>query len=106
MGRVHRSAKKSLAETQTYYHFDSDRLVDAVAEYNRYTRTQIRIIDKELENQLISGIFNVGDLDSFIFSLQQLLEVQIDHKDGQIQVKSKTHPTPAAGVPDQGSVET
>lgn len=69
-------------------YFSSDTLGDAVAEYNRYTLKKIVIINDELKHQKISGVFNVDDIDAFIFSLEQLLDVRVEqHQDNVLVMK-------------------
>ncbi|TQV73471.1 DUF4880 domain-containing protein [Exilibacterium tricleocarpae] len=77
-------------------YFKSSRLADAVLEYNRYTRTPIEILDKDLEDHLISGIFQVGDLTAFVFSLEQLLDVRVVRDNDRIYLMRRVraaHPT-------------
>ncbi|MDM3872018.1 FecR domain-containing protein [Porticoccus sp. W117] len=45
--------------------FDGHLLKDAVAEFNRYNRKKIVILDSELELTPVSGVFNSTDIDSF-----------------------------------------
>lgn len=70
-------------------HFANDTLEDAVKEYNRYAKEPVVIVDKELKQQRISGIFNMGDTETFIFSLEQGLGVRIEQQQGQWQVFKK-----------------
>lgn len=70
-------------------YFDNNTLADAVEEYNRYTLQKITVVDSELNQQRITGIFHVGDVDSFIFSLEQGLDARVVRKDGLILVMKK-----------------
>ena len=70
-------------------YFDNNTLADAVEEYNRYTLQKITIVDSELNQQRITGIFHVGDVDSFIFSLEQGLDARVVRKGGLILVMKK-----------------
>lgn len=69
-------------------YFAADSLETAVAEYNRYTQKKIIIINDELKQQKISGVFNIDDIDAFIFSLEQLLDVRVEqHQDNVLVMK-------------------
>lgn len=70
-------------------YFKSDRLEDAIKEYNRYIKSNIQIVDEELKNQLITGIFNVGDLESFLFTLEQALDARVIKERNRILVLKK-----------------
>lgn len=58
-------------------YFKSDRLVDAIEEYNRYTRKKIILKSDGLRDKLITGIFNIGDTESFIFALEQAFNISV-----------------------------
>lgn len=69
-------------------YFSADTLEDAIVEYNRYTRKKIVILHEELKQQKISGVFNIDDIDTFIFSLEQLLDVRVErHRDNILVMK-------------------
>lgn len=70
-------------------YFDADTLADAIEEYNRYTQQKFTVIDADLNQQRITGIFHVGDLDAFIFSLEQGLNARVVRADGRILVMKK-----------------
>jgi transmembrane sensor len=67
-------------------YFDANTLEEAVAEYNRYTQQKISVVDSDLNQQRITGIFHVGDLDAFIFSLEQGLNARVVRKGESILV--------------------
>lgn len=69
-------------------YFSADTLEAAINEYNRYTRKKIVILHNELKHQKISGVFNIDDTDTFIFSLEQLLDVRVErHRDNILIMK-------------------
>ena len=70
-------------------YFKNDTLADAVADYNRYSNEKIVVVDKALNQQRITGIFNLGDIDTFIFSLEQALEARVERRGGKILVMKK-----------------
>lgn len=62
---------------QRKIYFNSSTLLGAVTEYNRYSDIKFHIIDQELGDERITGLFNVGDLDAFIYSLEHLLNIDV-----------------------------
>jgi len=69
--------KRINAWQQRKIYFNNNTLAEAIAEYNRYSPTKFYILDKELEPEKISGLFNVGDIDAFIYSLEKLLSIEV-----------------------------
>ncbi|HJR72793.1 MAG TPA: FecR domain-containing protein [Luteimonas sp.] len=49
--------------------FEDERLADAVAEMNRYSRQQVVLGDERLASLRISGAFNTGDTGTFVEAL-------------------------------------
>lgn len=70
-------------------YFSENTLEDAVAEYNRYTKEKIIILNDELKYQKISGVFNIDDIDAFTFSLEQLLDLRVERHQGNVLVMKK-----------------
>lgn len=70
-------------------YFSENTLEDAVAEYNRYSKEKIIILNDELKHQKISGVFNVDDIDAFTFSLEQLLDLRVERHQGNVLVMKK-----------------
>lgn len=69
-------------------YFSENTLEDAVAEYNRYTKEKIIILNDELKHQKISGVFNIDDIEAFTFSLEHLLDVRVErHQDSLLVMK-------------------
>lgn len=61
--------------------FRDDRLVDAIAEINRYSHRQLRLADPALAQLRVSGIVNVGQTDVFIETMTRYYPVRIQHAD-------------------------
>lgn len=70
-------------------YFSADTLENAITEYNRYTKKQIVILHDDLKHQKISGVFNVDDIDTFVFSLEQLLDVRVERHQDKILIMRK-----------------
>ena len=56
--------------------FSDSPLRTAVEEFNRYSRTRVVIGSPELETVRVSGVFQIGDTDGFLYSLKEALRVQ------------------------------
>lgn len=56
--------------------FSDTPLAEALEEFNRYSTTRVTIGTPELNAVRISGVFRIGDTDGFLFSLQDVLNVQ------------------------------
>lgn len=63
--------------------FRDDRLVDVIAEINRYSHQQLRLADPALAQLRISGIVNVGQTDVFIETMTRYYPVRIQRADRQ-----------------------
>ncbi|MDO3382197.1 FecR family protein [Gilvimarinus algae] len=58
-------------------YFEGERLADALAEYNRYTRRQFVLVDDDLADERISGVFNLGDDEALTFALEKSLGARV-----------------------------
>ena len=68
--------------------FHAMPLREAVAEFNRYERRKIEVADGPVGDALVSGIFAVGDADTFIGSVAELHDLTVVRadKDGPIRL--------------------
>jgi hypothetical protein len=57
--------------------FSKDPLPEAVAEFNRYHREQLVLVDPALARLEIGGRFRSTDLDSFIATLEHSFDVRV-----------------------------
>jgi transmembrane sensor len=64
--------------------FRSTPLSEALEEVNRYSTTQIRIVDPTLAAIPIAGTFEVGDTTSVISALTALWPIRAEEKDGAV----------------------
>jgi transmembrane sensor len=58
--------------------FDSDPLESVVAEFNRYNRGHLEIVDPALKDRRISGVFNIDDPDAFLALMASLVDIRTD----------------------------
>lgn len=61
--------------------FLNTRLVDAVAEVNRYTRTPVVLNDSSLSDLRVSGVFRTGQTGEFARAVAQVYPVSIAYED-------------------------
>lgn len=58
--------------------FSGESLEETVAEVERYTSVEFTIVDEELKQIRVSGVFRVGDIDGMLAALRENLD--IDHE--------------------------
>lgn len=68
--------KRKTAWTDGWIWFAKDPLPEAVAEFNRYHRRRLVLVDPALASLEIGGRFRSADLDSFIATLQHSFNVR------------------------------
>jgi transmembrane sensor len=68
--------KRRTAWTDGWIWFSKDPLPEAVAEFNRYHREQLVLVDPALAGLEIGGRFRSTDLDSFIATLEHSFDVR------------------------------
>jgi transmembrane sensor len=66
--------------------FTDVRLVDAVQELNRYSRTKIVVDDPSLEDERLSGAFKAGDQEAFVEALDLFLSIEVERSGGEIRI--------------------
>jgi transmembrane sensor len=68
--------------------FHAVPLREAVAEFNRYERQKIEVADTAVGDELITGVFAVGDANTFVGSVADLHDLTIVRadKDGTIRL--------------------
>jgi transmembrane sensor len=58
--------------------FDSDPLELVVAEFNRYNRNHLEIVDPTLKDRRITGVFNIDDPDAFLALVSSLVDIRTE----------------------------
>jgi transmembrane sensor len=66
-----------------------ESLAEALADYNRYTKSPIVIGDPALASRHINGVFRIGDEAAFLNALQQGLHVTVTHTDSSIVLQPR-----------------
>jgi transmembrane sensor len=64
--------------------FNDMTLADAIEEYNRYAKIPILLTDSDLGSRRVHGIFKIGDEDTFVNTLQQVLPLKASNTGSQI----------------------
>ena len=72
--------------------FDGDRLVDAVAQMNRYSSRPMAVADPLLRDRQLSGAFSTGDPGAFARSVGLLLDVPVAITSDRISIGQETAP--------------
>lgn len=67
--------EKALSWRVRRLYFHDERLADVVDEFNRYTETQILILNSELADIRVGGVFKTGDSASFLRALENYFSV-------------------------------
>lgn len=65
------NAVSEISWTRGQLLFDDDPLKDVVAELNRYSHTRMVVPDETLQNTTISGNFKPGDVEGFVYALEE-----------------------------------
>jgi len=61
--------------------FEKETLLRAVATFNRYNRIQMRVMDAQLAERVVTGIFDAADPESFIAFIQTDARVRVVRRD-------------------------
>ncbi|ESQ87142.1 FecR family protein [Asticcacaulis benevestitus] len=73
--------------------FNETPLRDAVADMNRYTRTQLVIATPGIADMPVSGVYRVGASESFAQALSLAYPVKVQTRDNVIEISQKGHAT-------------
>ena len=65
-----REIEQSLAWRSGKLHFDDTRLEDFLAEVNRYSSKQLVVVDTDLKEIRVGGVFTAGDADGIVKALR------------------------------------
>lgn len=86
--RTVQEAEDALSWRRGYLIFDETLLVDAVAEFNRYTSRTIQVEGPKLASLRISGKFRATNADDFIHVLRNGFGVQVrENPEGNVRAK-------------------
>lgn len=69
--------------------FDSERLVDAVEQVNRYSQERVVLGDASLADLKVSGSFKIEDVPVFLNSLERGFGLEVTHADGVATISKR-----------------
>lgn len=72
---------------------DHTSLADAVAEMNRYSDVQLKIEEAKAGRAEVTGIFRIGDSESFARAVAETYHLQVATRRGQIVLAGRPHRT-------------
>jgi transmembrane sensor len=72
------SVDRTLAWRDGKIDLAGDPLIEAAAEFNRYNRRQIKIVDPELAREQVDGVFRTDDPEGFATAIKSTLDVPVD----------------------------
>lgn len=75
-----------LAWRQGMLRFDQQPLGEIVAEFNRYNKTQIEVVDPSLAAMRLGGVFQPGNVGAFLSLLEEAYSLDVSHSDGKIKI--------------------
>jgi transmembrane sensor len=80
--------ERALAWQRHEASFDATPLADAVAEFNRYSRTPIVLSgDVREEKHLLSGVYRTGDSAAFANAVAMLYGLKVQETDGRLELQ-------------------
>jgi transmembrane sensor len=71
--------------------FDNERLEDAVAEMNRYSTSRIVVLDRELAQLRVNGVFRTDGAAAFVEAVGSTLPVTVERASDGTLVMAKRH---------------
>lgn len=81
---------RTIAWQQGQLIFDNEPLTAVAARVSRYTSKQVMVADDGAANLRLSGVFNTGDLQSFLATVTAYLPVQARQlQDGRIELRQR-----------------
>jgi transmembrane sensor len=75
--------------------FDEMPLVDAIAEYNRYTTRKVVLGSEDIGRRPVSGVLKLGDAESLMFLVRESLGLQVVERGGSVLLLAPGAPNAA-----------
>jgi transmembrane sensor len=72
--------------------FQNSRVADVVEQFNRYNLLQMRVGDQQLANQLVNGVFDANEPDSFISVIRTIASVRVERQGQDVTFFSAPSP--------------
>lgn len=64
--------------------FTDTPLLEAVEEFNRYSKVHVTLGTPELGSVRVSGVFRIGDMEGFLYSLRKALDLETHETAGEV----------------------
>lgn len=78
MGQVRKvDSHRELSWAEGRLVFDHDSVAEVVQQFNRFNRTQIKILDPQLATRPVSAVFNVSDPEAFVNFLESVTNIRV-----------------------------
>lgn len=78
------NAEAAVQWTRGQIEFQAESVAAVVGQFNAYNRVQIRILDRALAAQRVTGLFRIADPESFVNFLEFTLPGVVPHRDGDV----------------------
>jgi transmembrane sensor len=79
--------------------FDATPLAEAANEMNRYNKTRITVVDADIAQLRIGGVFHAGDSDEFVRIVTAALGLRADRNGSSIVLSGPATSPPVSAVP-------
>jgi transmembrane sensor len=76
-------SERELAWARGQLVFEKTTVAAVVEEFNRYNQMQLRVADAALAGQLVSGVFDSSDPESFIAFLRSTANIRVARSEGE-----------------------
>lgn len=93
-GTAPAAIERSLAWRDGEIALENETLASAVAQFNRYNRQQLVVVDRELADERLVGLFQIDKPQMFATSLAASLEVAVSTSAGEIRLARKKSALP------------
>lgn len=93
-GTAPAAIERSLAWRSGEISLENETLASAVAQFNRYNRQQLVIVDPDLANERLVGLFQIDSPAVFAETLRASLDVAVDTTPTEIRLSRKKIPQP------------
>jgi transmembrane sensor len=85
-------SKDSLAWADGRLVFQNSSVADVVEQFNRYNLVQLHVGDQQLANQLVNGVFDANEPDSFISVIRIIASVRVERRGQDVTLFSAPSP--------------
>jgi transmembrane sensor len=84
-------SERELAWARGQLVFEKETVAAVVKDFNRYNQMQLHVVDAALAGQLVSGVFDASDPESFIAFLRSTANIRVSRSDGAAVELASAH---------------